>query len=299
VYEVWECDARRGAPGYPDAVFNDGGGAYHSYAFCDTGSGQGLGVIFPYVTGNGTQGEWRFTAPAGTYIHGVIMAARGVAANGWVPDVSAIGTDGVVRPFPDQRWDGGPWAEATSGQIGAVSVRLVCVAPRCIGAYDPYVYAYPFRLFVTDVAAPVVTSFSGPLAEGGTVSGVQSATVAASDRGGGVRRVYLKVNGSVIGLVHGCDQIPGSPVARRLVPCPSSVSDELLVDTSAAPFVSGTNRVQACAEDFAPESDGVAPHVTCTATRTVNVARGGASAAQTSAAVGGTPLAPGLHEAPS
>jgi hypothetical protein len=242
-----------------------------------------------------SQGEWKFTAPPGTYILGLFLSYRGMAANGWVPDISSIYTDGTVSSFEDLSWDGQWWRGADSGRIAAVSIRLVCVVQRCIGAAEPFVYARDFRIFVADVTPPVVSSFGGSLVDSGTVSGVQSATVSASDQGGGVRKVYLKVNGTVMGLVHSCDIDRATSVARRFNPCPSTVGDELLVDTGSDPFVQGANRVQACVEDLADAGRSI--NVTCTPTQTVNVSRGSSAASRSSTAR--TPLTPGLHEAGS
>jgi len=159
--------------------------------------------------------------------------------------------------------DGAWHTTSASGTFAGLELKMTCETASCIGAYDPYIFGRQFQFAVHDSTPPVRSGFNWSLV------GPQTATISASDQGGGVSRTYLKVNGSnASAFAHACNVASGTGVgtngivANTLTPCPSSVSDTFAVDTSAPPFVHGNNSVRACADDYANIAGSI-PNTSC------------------------------------
>jgi hypothetical protein len=127
-----------------------------------------------------------------------------------------------------------------------------------------------------DPVPPVVDSVEGPLVAGSVLRGDQTLRAQASDVGGGVRSLELRVNGVVMpGTAIGACSIASvsnpsyrGVVATSPIPCPPSLSGTWNVDTSAAPFQNGPNTVQVCASDLSTKG---AANIGCSASQTVQV----------------------------
>jgi hypothetical protein len=127
-----------------------------------------------------------------------------------------------------------------------------------------------------DPTPPTITAVEGPMVGGGVLRGHQIVRALATDVGGGVRTMELRINGvpyprlssNVCAIAAVQNSSYKGIVAASPTPCPPSLLGEWNLDTSAAPFQDGTNTVQVCASDFA--SIG-APNVTCSNPQTVEV----------------------------
>jgi hypothetical protein len=139
-----------------------------------------------------------------------------------------------------------------------------------------YLVAHYLAATEVDPTPPAITGVEGPLLSGGVVRGHQSIQARASDIGGGVRALELRVDGlAVPGPAIGACSIAAvaNPSFKGLVatsptPCPPLLSGAWDLDTSAPPFQDGPNTVQVCASDFA--STG-APNTTCSSPTTIDV----------------------------
>jgi hypothetical protein len=139
-----------------------------------------------------------------------------------------------------------------------------------------YIAAHFLAATEVDPTPPVVTGVEGALVSGDVLRGHQAVQAQATDVGGGVRSLELKVNGIAMPgtAIGGCSiaavENPSykGVAATSPTPCPPSLSDLWNVDTSAPPFENGPNTVQVCASDFA--STG-APNTTCSNAQTVDV----------------------------
>lgn len=116
------------------------------------------------------------------------------------------------------------------------------------GKGDPNGYAATIELFAADLTlsdteAPTVSAVKGALAEAASVSGSSDLEFHASDEGSGVYEVVVKVDGSVVSSTipdeaggH-CRDLGGTsdglPAFLYTQPCPSSVSVDLPLDTTA------------------------------------------------------------------
>lgn len=135
--------------------------------------------------------------------------------------------------------------------------------------------AHYFAITEVDPLPPSV-ELSGTAFGGDVVRGRQSFGVLGSDRGGGVSRLSLQVNGipvapvhqSACAVVHVNNPSVVGPVATTVSPCPSSARAGWTLDTARYPFHNGANAVEACAADFATLGD---PNITCTGPRTFTV----------------------------
>ncbi len=104
-------------------------------------------------------------------------------------------------------------------------------------------------LVLRDGARPSL-GLGGALLAPGSRRGFQAVMATAGDRGAGVRRFLVQVNGEpVSSRTLGCHL--SDRIALRLVPCPRHATAGFTADTASAPFRQGPNRVRICAADFA------------------------------------------------
>jgi hypothetical protein len=161
------------------------------------------------------------------------------------------------------------------GYNGGVSFNAVL---GCSGTCEPgaAIGAHYIAALEVDPSPPKVTAVEGPLVDGGVLRGHQELRAAASDVGGGVSSLELKVNGMTMpGSASGaCSVVTIENPSYKGVaatspsPCPPTLPGSWDVDTSAAPFQNGANTIQVCASDFA--TTGL-PNITCTNPQTVEV----------------------------
>jgi len=243
-YTVQECFGSDFSA--PDAVYLTNG----SLAFTPTNDCGGVGVAI------GTQGAgfsgplhaaWAFYAPQGAFINTVNLERRSFAGGTYAPAVSVCSAAGncnsyVVNTsgYEGTQFGPGGWAYLT--------VFIGCgVSPCNAGGY---IYVRNLVFTIDDVTPPAVGPLGGSLVSAGTKRGNESLTVGASDPGGGVRRVAVKVNGAIIGeRALGC-ALDGNGIGSRLRPC-GGASESFSVSTEAPPWVQGANTLEVCAFDYA------------------------------------------------
>jgi Prophage tail fibre N-terminal len=283
VYET--CDPAIPGGNPPTYSFhepNAEGGNYQLFQSCATPGGsigevQSPKQVLPGATAElklfipPTPGGWieslTLTANAGEY-HGnagfVYEPHWPVAGTGDNPRYFFLRSQPVVEPVTT------PWTNGATFEV-----RLECGGAECPpgGAYED---AHFISALEVDPTAPTITSVEGPLVGGGALRGHQSIKAQASDVGGGVRSLELKVNGiSMAGTALGACSIAyvenlsyKGIAAFSPTPCPPTLSDAWDVDTSAPPFQNGPNSIQVCASDFATKE---LPNTGCSAPRTIEV----------------------------
>ena len=235
------------------------------------------------------------------------MQSRERGAKGWIPAITTEQGNGAQNPIPGLPADGG-WHEASlHGSFSAVDAQLRCRGGRrtqshrarpCRRTRRPFVFARGFRFTLTDSSPPEISGSSGSLFAGGTRAGTQSVVVTASDRGGGLSQLFLRVNGNAT-AVHDyrcqLSELAGGVVADTLSPCPNRDSQTLTTNANTAPFLPGANAVQVCARDYSDSSLlGEPPNTTCSKVQTVT-ANGGCDKV---AATGGSDSSPGSPASP-
>jgi hypothetical protein len=140
----------------------------------------------------------------------------------------------------------------------------------------PYVVAHYIAATEVDPTPPIVAGVEGSLVSDDVLRGHQAVQAQASDIGGGVRSLELKVDGLTMPgtATSGCsiaaveNPYYKGVVATSPTPCPPLLSGVWNVDTAAPPFQNGANTVQVCASDFASKG---APNTTCSNPQTVEV----------------------------
>jgi Prophage tail fibre N-terminal len=230
------------------------------------------GIAFLFTTIPNTPEGWveslTMTASAGDYAyednHGGVAAA-GPTTESWpVPGTGESPRYFLIRSEPPSGPEPG-WIRFPT----SLSCTVNC---------EPGAYIAMHFIAATEVdpTPPVVTAVEGPLVEGDVLRGQQGLKAQATDIGGGVRSLELRVDGmSMPGTAIGaCSAVEvQNPSYRGLAatsptPCPLSLSGSWEVDTSAAPFQNGDNTIQVCASDFATTGS---PNVSCSSPRIVEV----------------------------
>jgi hypothetical protein len=160
------------------------------------------------------------------------------------------------------------------GNGGGFDVTLDCSASPCnpggvIGARDVAVRE-------VDPVAPVIGKVEGPLLSGTVLRGHQALIAEATDTGGGLSAIEVRVNGlQAPGAVPGACSIARvanasyeGVAATSPTPCPPTLLGSWSLDTATAPFQEGQNTVQVCASDLATEGE---PNTTCSPPQVIEV----------------------------
>jgi hypothetical protein len=224
-------------------------------------SGDGLQVFQDAgSTAHGRYGAWVWRAPAGTAFTSLQVNASLVNHAGHHGELWATRTTGSRVEFGSEHRDFR--VHHANGAFTRLESMLRCVSGNgCGRATDDEAHAYAKGVFlrVDDRSAPTAKIEGGSLVGSPVVRGSRSLSYGAADRGGGVRRVSLAVNGEEVASdVRNCELADG--FATALSPCPAAVEGSWSVNTKAPAFTTGPNTVAACASDLA--LDGT-PHRAC------------------------------------
>jgi hypothetical protein len=245
-YRAAQCNPNLGA-GHADVAFERNSDHYVSRADCDGGGG----LVVRHAAENSRRdrwGAWGLAPPEGAEIVSFAAKVAGTAAAGHVPSVTVAVHGELPESFGRAagsvhtvRWQG-------SGADG-FAARLECTRSRCGEGATARVMIRRIGLRISDSRRPEAT-LDGPLAGGRTVRGTQALDTIATDRGAGVRKLYLEVNGKPIGTRRIPCELQGR-VALRLRPCPLDVERRWDLDTTGRGFRQGLNRIRLCADDLA------------------------------------------------
>jgi hypothetical protein len=127
-----------------------------------------------------------------------------------------------------------------------------------------------------DPTAPSLPSVGGSMFSGGVLRGHQEVAVEAADRGGGLSRIEVVVNGlpAASPVVGNCNLVSvknpsyEGVVAATTTPCPTKLKAAWSLDTATYPFHNGANSVQVCASDYSSLTEA---NKTCSTPQTANV----------------------------
>jgi hypothetical protein len=160
------------------------------------------------------------------------------------------------------------------GNGGGFNITLTCSASPC----NPggHIAAHYITVNQVDPKPPSLPAVSGSLFGGGTLRGHQTLVAESTDIGGGLALLQAMVNGTPMpgAAVGACSLVSvHTPsyigiAATSPTPCPPRLAGGWNLDTSAPPFLTGSNTVQVCASDLA--TSGL-PNVTCSPPQTVQV----------------------------
>lgn len=282
VYE--SCDPALPAGNPPPLAFSDElGVGYEPFQTCALADGSigvkaaGKSRWFAWLRAQiaNTPGGWvesvTLTGRAGNFhlnTGSIEVGGFGAAQGTWPPPGAGNETRSfLLRTQP-------PTALEPAAQSGSpIFLDLSCTFECEPGAY---VAAQWIAATEVDPNPPVITGVGGSLVAGDVLRGPQGLQAQATDLGGGVRSLELKINGVAMpGTATGACSITAvaNPSYTGLVatspsPCPPSLSGSWDVDTTAPPFQNGQNTVQVCSSDLATIG---APNTSCSAPQTVVV----------------------------
>jgi hypothetical protein len=141
-----------------------------------------------------------------------------------------------------------------------LSLQISCSPGGVCTGYDSIAMKF-LNLELVDTVAPRVTGLSGSLVAGSVAHGLAGLRIAATDQGGGIRRVSVEVNGQqVASPATNCALDGGGSYATRVRPC-SNFDQAIQVDTERTPWREGQNFLRVCVSDVATE--GGPPYTTC------------------------------------
>ena len=194
-----------------------------------------------------------------------------IRTNGW----PGFNTGESQRAFRLRTPAGGP-VYFLDGNSGDFTIVMTCdgnVGP-CNGGKLAARYIVATQV---DPNPPSLNAASGSLFGGGILRGHQDLAAEATDKGGGLSKLEVWVNGVPApgGLIAPPCKTANvknlsyeGPAAISRTPCPSRLPGSWTLDTAAYPFQKGINSVQVCASDFSILTE---PNRTCTAPQAVEV----------------------------
>jgi hypothetical protein len=224
-----------------------------------------------------TEGRWLAERPDGISVVSVGYKAAGSEASGGyraqiVGDVDADPELDIINGGGQLTGDYADFSAA--GDVRRLGVRLICTndqGPTCsTNPANPEARLKDVVYTLSDPGRPTLSLTGGSLLDGEIQSGGQSISFDATDAGSGVYRVYVLANGAPAGETLG-DCAISDRFALGFKPCGASLSGEVAVDTGAAPWHNGINKVQVCVEDYS--TDG-SQGVTCSNINKVRVLNG-------------------------
>ncbi len=225
-------------------------------------------------------GQFMWSPDPSIRITGTTFSARLRDVNGMRAQLSATRNTGGPTPLDEGHPHDGQirtmrWSGAGSAPAGVIA-RLWCVrdggcennadTPKAyLEIYDMEIGSYDFQ--------PPDLEVSGVIWErsqrGGWQRGPMSYHVDSTDRGSGVSRITMEVNGLAVDLpTSGCPGDRGAYVTT-FSPCPGKVSRSGFIDSASAPFREGSNSFRFCVSDLAIPRE--AANRTCTEPRSLKI----------------------------
>lgn len=211
----------------------------------------------------GTVAQWSISAPQDTTLAS-ISAYREWKANSQQP----YGDAHAIIATETGRIDGCTLVYGCSGVAGVAAwdladAQTVTFAVQCTGANgcpagEVYNRVKNIALTIRDPYAPTLSDVGGPLTSPNTTARYRSLSYNAADRGGGVYRRRLVIDGTpgapaVIDANGGdCKQ----PAAKR-VPCKLSLADDFTYDTAA--LTDGSHTVAMRVSDITDTNEATTP----------------------------------------
>jgi hypothetical protein len=248
-----------------------------TYDLCDTPTYRSLSAGLGGDGARANPGDyagWRFNAPADTAIVGIDLVWRGhgdYATGDWGPE--AVRLDASNNAQLRQRYDVFSTTDSVAvADADWVRASVICLAEpgsTCRTAFvppdapdAPRVEIATSRVTIIDRSTPAIAQAAGPAATGMTWAGSQPLSFIASDKGSGVFRVDIEVDGTVLQKIPAvsdsrCVDPTGTRDFAYPVPCPLQVSGNVEIDTAALP--TGQHTVTVYVEDAAGNRAVVLP----------------------------------------
>lgn len=235
------------------------------------------------VAWSGPWGEWIFDAPADTVIsrYSIFRHVRVHIGGGPPPRASSYrhyqGTTPGIEPEacnpnvcsekgtnPAVPRDAGNEFRFAGPDTTRLGLHIVCWRADglegCPSWWEPSVYLFAADITLRDELPPTLASVNGDLGRGsGPVSGVKPLVIRANDRGSGVRKVGIEMDGRQVAM-QSFEPSSGrcaEPFAYR-VPCP--LSGETVIPVDTARVSDGPHQLRIVLADAAENQTRSAPY---------------------------------------
>jgi hypothetical protein len=208
---------------------------------------------------DGSFGRWLAERPDGITISRIDYKANGSdQSGGYVPQViGTVAGGGLGIINGGQELSGAFGDFSITGDTRRFGVQLVCTTGGSACAASPPANPEAALKNVTytlsDPSQPTLNVTGGSLFAAPVQAGGQTVAFEAADAGSGVYRVVVTANGVDAAQATGKCAL-GNGFAVGFTPCPGSFAGEVAVDTAAAPWRNGHNRVRTCVEDYSSQS---------------------------------------------
>jgi hypothetical protein len=230
--------------------------------------GDANGLRVSHNAGNpgndGSYGRWLAERPDGITVSRIDYKAMGSdQSGGYVPQVvGTVGGGGLGIVNGGQELSGAFSDFSITGDTKRFGVQLVCTTggSACAASppSNPEVALKNVTYALSDPSQPTLSVTGGSLFEAPVQTGGQTVSFDAADSGSGVHRVVVTANGvDAAQKVAKC--AVGDGVALGFTPCPAGLSGEVAIDTTAAAWRDGRNRVRTCVEDYSSASRVCSP----------------------------------------
>ena len=264
-FSVAQCDPAN--HGSADARFSRTGGAHYDLARRCGNPAQDSALKINDLTAapSGAEGRIAWLAPAGLELVAVGGEARLRSDGGHRARLGYLdGAGEQAGRIATGRDEPGGFERFSSRLSGAgragFAAHLACVSSSgCPRSEQARAWVRKLRLTLRDRTAPTVAA-AGSLLSEGWLRGARQLLLSLSDRGGGLRRLDVKVAGAAVAPSRSfpCALTADRRLARRMIPCPNEQALGATLETSTAPFHEGANRLSICARDF-----GSSPNQSC------------------------------------
>jgi hypothetical protein len=235
-------------------------------------SGQGCGVeivgglqqivLPPAAVGETVTGaeHWTLTAPDGTKIDTLQVNRAFSSSPNWPNGVGwelRTGPDAGSRELEDASLGSVPADGVKTYQVQSQSLtsRLFCGLSTCQGG-TPFVSLVGLVAEIEDEVGPTAAA-GGPLLAGGPIRGAGEVTFGAADRGSGIAKASLFVDGADRASIQDGNGGRCAKPFKFLVPCKLNVSSSLTLDTTT--MSDGVHEVAVSAEDASGQMATSAP----------------------------------------
>jgi hypothetical protein len=213
---------------------------------------------------DGSYGRWLAERPDGITVSRIDYKASGSdQSGGYVPQVIGTVAGGGLGIINGGAELSGPFRDFTiTGDTRRFGVQLVCTtggsACAATPSGNPEAALKNVTYTLTDPSQPTLSVTGGSLFQAPVQTAGQTVAFDAADAGSGVYRVVVTANGADAAAASGKCAV-GDGFALGFTPCPASLSGDVAINTAAAPWRNGRNRVRTCVEDYSSASRVCSP----------------------------------------
>ena len=275
-YRVWTCRLPNGRPApIHDATSGWFASLRAGTQFmitedrCATGGGIYAALQGSQPLGHG--GMWTFTPPEGTSLGAFAVTWSGTISGGGEATIAR--SDQPDPTYPERNGSSFPSHTVAQGGLDITSLTALAACSFAAGGCGdtPVVFSISRAVLgLNDFSAPQATEVAGDLASAPTLRGPMSVSFAGTDKGGGMYRVILQVDGQdqaaapVPDPAGRCAPVDSTDVHSFQWPQPCPLDERVTVTMDAAQLPEGVHTIALQLEDAAGNRSVIAGPATRT-----------------------------------